>query len=60
MLRLTLSESAHFLKLLMMSSSVGPVFLFDSLFKDACKAHQARHAAILEDSTALNTEVSSA
>ena len=47
MLRLTLSESAHFLKLLMMSSSVGPVFLFDSLSKDACKAYQARHAAIV-------------
>jgi len=55
MLRLTLSESAHFLKLLMMSSSLGPVFLFDSLSKDACKAYQARHAAILREETAINT-----
>lgn len=30
---------AHFLKLSMMSLSDGPVFLFDSLSRDACTAH---------------------
>ena len=31
-----LKVNAHFLKLLMISSSEGPVFLLDSLSKDAC------------------------
>ncbi len=32
----TQAGDAHFLKLLMMSSSEGPVFLLDSLSRDAC------------------------